>query len=142
MQKRPFIIQKRPCFGFAIAAVGALGLPFSAATAQTAVAAAGDPVAGARTFGQCRVCHADAANAPDGVGPNLFGVYNSRAGSRRTNYAYSPQLKNSKLAWNDATLDRWLTNPATTVPGTKMTFIGLPRKPMRDNVIAYLKTLK
>jgi len=122
-----------------VAAVGLMPIPVQA---QTPPASVGDPIAGGRTFGQCRVCHTTVVNGADGVGPNLFGIYNSRAGTRQKHFAYSSPLKNSKLVWNDATLDRWLTNPATTVPGTKMTFIGLPRKPMRDNVIAYLKTLK
>lgn len=125
----------------ALGALAIVGLADVAVEAQSAPAVTGDPVAGARTFGQCRVCHSTDANGADGVGPNLFRVSNSRAGSRRPRFAFSPALKNSKLVWNDATLDRWLTNPATTVPGTKMAFIGLPRKPMRDNVIAYLKTL-
>ena len=110
------------------------------AHAETSVA--GDPVAGARTFGQCKACHSAEATGKDAVGPNLFKAYGSKAATRRTKFAYSPALKASKLVWNDATLDQWLTDPAKKVPGTKMAFIGFPRKAMRDNVIAYLKTLK
>ncbi len=135
-------MRKLSSFAVALATGTALVTVLMPANAQTSPAATGDPVAGAKTFGQCRSCHATTAGAPDGIGPNLFGVYNSKAGTRRKGYAYSTALKSSRLVWNDATLDRWLTNPATTVPGTKMTFIGLQRKPMRDNVIAYLKTLK
>lgn len=115
--------------------LAALALPVAAQTVP-------DPVMGQRQFGQCRVCHNVEANKPDTVGPNLFGVYNSKAGTRRTKYAYSPALKASKLTWNDATLDRWIAEPGATVKGTKMEFIGLARKPVRDNIIAYLKTLK
>lgn len=119
-------------------ACATLALPVSA-LAQTVE---GDPVMGAKQFGQCRVCHNVEATKPDGVGPNLFGVYNSKAAARRLKYVYSPALKASKLVWNDATLDRWITDPGTTVKGTKMEFIGIPRKPVRANIIAYLKTLK
>jgi len=107
-----------------------------------AQAAGGDPVLGAKQFGQCKACHSIVKNGPDGIGPNLIGVYGSKAASRRAKYAYSAALKGSKLTWNDATLDKWLTDPAATVKGTKMMFVGMPRKPIRQNVIAYLKTLK
>ena len=121
--------------------IGATALAVSLAPAAAAPPA-GDPVAGAKTFGQCRVCHSTEPAGKDGVGPNLFKAFGSKATTRRTKYAYSPALKKSGLVWDEATLDRWLTDPAKTVPGTKMAFIGFPRKPMRDNVIAYLKTLK
>ena len=70
----------------ALGALAIVGLADVAVQAQSAPATAGDPVAGARTFGQCRVCHSTVANGADGVGPNLFGAYNSRAGSRRPRY--------------------------------------------------------
>lgn len=119
----------------AAAALATAALP---AAAQTA----GDPVMGKQQFGQCRACHTDTKAGADMVGPNLFGVYASKAATRRAKFAYSAPLKASGLTWDDATLDRWLADPAGTVKGTKMEFIGLPRKPVRQNVIAYLKTLK
>ena len=121
---------------------------FTLAAAATVLAfpasaqVAGDPIMGAKQFGQCRVCHnVDAAKA-DGLGPNLAGVYNSKAATRRPKFAYSPALKASKLKWDDATLDRWIAEPGVTVKGSKMEFIGIARKPVRANIIAYLKTLK
>jgi cytochrome c len=36
-------------------------------------------------------------------------------------------------------LDRWLTDPAALVPGTKMAFAGLPKPEDRSAIIAYLK---
>ena len=88
--------------------------------------AAGDPVLGKKQFGPCTVCHKVDAAAPDAVGPNLFGVYGSKAATRRTKFAYSPALKAAKLTWDDATLDKWLAAPGDFVKGTKMEFIGLP----------------
>lgn len=118
-------------------------LAFVAASSAPAYAqAAGDPVAGAKQFGQCKACHATVRTAPDGIGPNLVGTYGRKAATARPKFAYSPPLRGSKLTWDDATLDRWLTDPAALVKGTKMHFVGIPRKPVRQNIIAYLKTLK
>ena len=44
--------------------------------------------------------------------------------------------------WDEATLNTYLTKPQAMVPGTKMTFFGLPKEQDRLDVIAYLKTLK
>jgi cytochrome c len=54
-------------------------------------------------------------------------------------YSYSAALKSSTLVWDEATLDRWLTNPAALVPGTAMAFAGLPKPEDRAALIAYLK---
>ena len=43
---------------------------------------------------------------------------------------------------DEKTLDTYLTNPMKMVPGTKMTFAGLPDPAQRKAVIDYLKTLK
>jgi cytochrome c len=54
-------------------------------------------------------------------------------------YSYSP--KNANITWDDATLDKFLASPADVVHGTKM-FMNLPSSTDRQNVIAYLDTLK
>jgi cytochrome c len=45
------------------------------------------------------------------------------------------------LTWDEATLDRWLTNPSALVPGTKM-FFKLDAAQDRADVISYLASLK
>jgi cytochrome c len=50
--------------------------------------------------------------------------------------------KGANRVWGPDTLDAYLTNPRQTIPGVKMIFVGLPEKSDRDNVIAYLSTLK
>ena len=122
--------------------VTAAAISVALAPAVAAPPVAGGPVAGARAFGQCKVCHTTEPGGADLIGPNLAKVFGAKAATRRAKYVYSPALKKSKLVWDEATLDKWLTDPAKTVPGTKMAFVGFPRKAMRDNVIAYLKTLK
>lgn len=118
-------------------------LPLLLAVPATAMAqAAPNPVLGKLQFGQCTVCHNVVKGGPDGVGPNLYGVVGSKAATRRTKYAYSPQLKASGITWDAASLDRWIASPGDMVKGTKMEFIGVGRKPTRANIIAYLTTLK
>ena len=50
-------------------------------------------------------------------------------------------MKNADLTWDDASLDKYLANPVGVVHGTKM-FVNLPSETDRQNVIAYLNTLK
>ena len=48
-------------------------------------------------------------------------------------------MKNSKITWNDKTLDRFLTKPLEVVPGTSMTYDGVADAKDRADLIAYLK---
>ena len=43
--------------------------------------------------------------------------------------------------WTIDDLNKFLTNPKEFVPGTKMTFPGLPRGSQRADAIDYLNTL-
>jgi cytochrome c2 len=70
----------------------------------------------------------------------LIGLFGRPAGVGDTRFAYSPALTNSKLVWNAETLERFLTDPATTVPGTTMA-LPIPVKKDRDNVVAYFQSL-
>jgi cytochrome c len=105
--------------------------------------AAGDAAAGKTVFNKCKACHSDVAGK-NGVGPSLFGVV-GRPVASEAGYKYSDALtglKASTPAWDAAALDKWLTKPAEMAKGTKMTFPGLPNQADRENVIAYLATLK
>lgn len=104
-------------------------------------AAAGPTLASApAAFGQCAACHS-IQPGKHGIGPSLVGVYGTRAGEI-PGYAFSAALRNSGLVWDDATLDKWLDAPMQTVPGTKMTYGGLKDPAKRQQLIAWLKTLK
>jgi len=113
------------------------------AAAQTA--AAGDPVQGQVSFQQsCAICHAVAlgpGNVPvNEQGPSLVGVVGRRVASE-SSFSYSKALTDSGLTWDAATLDKFLANPGTLVPGTTMP-ASIPDAGNRANVIAFLATLK
>jgi cytochrome c len=54
---------------------------------------------------------------------------------------YSEALRRSEITWNEATLDKWLANPAQVIPGTTMTFPGIKDRQSRQDLIAYLKAV-
>jgi cytochrome c len=108
----------------------------------SAACAEGDVAHGEQVFKQCKVCHQVGPTAKAGVGPAQNGVIGSKAGSR-AGYNYSPAMKEAGekgLVWDEATLDKYLTDPKAVVPGTKMVFPGLKNEKDRQDVIAYLKT--
>ncbi|HEY4211775.1 MAG TPA: c-type cytochrome [Steroidobacteraceae bacterium] len=102
----------------------------------------GDAAAGKTYFTQtCKQCHsAEPGDGGGEIGPSLIGVFGRSAGVGDTRFAYSDALTNSKLVWDLKTLDRFLTDPATAVPGTTMA-VPIPVKKDRDNVIAYFQSL-
>jgi cytochrome c len=83
---------------------------------------------------RCVGCHSLTANHE---GPKLQDVFGRAAGSV-ADYAYSPSLKKASVMWDEATLDKWLTDPDTFVPGNNMDF--LVSKPQeRKDLIAFLR---
>ena len=90
---------------------------------------------GAAIYERCLACH---TLAHDAVGPRHCGVVGRRAGSV-PGYAYSPSMRNSGLTWDEATLDRFLAAPTTVVPGTLMTYAGVPDPAERHALIAWLR---
>jgi cytochrome c len=116
-----------------------LALTASLSMAMCGGALAQDAAAGAKVFVKCKVCHQIGEGAKNNVGPVLTGVVGRPAGTY-PGYNYSAANKNSGLTWDEATLKVYLKDPRAKVPGTKMTFPGLPSDDDINNVIAYLKT--
>jgi cytochrome c len=48
-------------------------------------------------------------------------------------------MKRSGIVWDARTLDRFLANPPKVLPGTCMTYAGVPDRAERAALIAYLK---
>lgn len=67
---------------------------------------------------RCASCHNMTPGGRAVLAPSLIGVVNRKAAS--TTFNYSPALKASGLTWNRATLDRYISAPTRTVPGTRM----------------------
>jgi cytochrome c len=97
-----------------------------------------DAAAGAVVFKKCASCHSVDPSGKNGLGPNLRGVVNRKAGTV-AGFNYSPAMKASGQVWNDKNLARFLAAPRQALPGTKMIFIGLPNAQDQANVIAFLK---
>lgn len=106
-----------------------------------AAQAAGDARNGQAVFDRCVQCHNANKGGGNGLGPNLFGVVGRKAASL-PGFPYSPQLKASKIVWNEDMLKKWVMGPQKLVPGTRMTFVGLHRPQEAEDVVAYLKTRK
>ncbi|HZE61109.1 MAG TPA: c-type cytochrome [Burkholderiales bacterium] len=102
--------------------------------------AAGDAKRGAQVFQACMACHS-VAEGEHLTGPSLAHAWNHKAGTAPGFQRYSDALKRADVVWDEATLDKWLANPAAFVPGTSMTFPGFKQQKDRFDVAAYLRAV-
>jgi glucose/arabinose dehydrogenase len=100
-----------------------------------------DATAGKRIFRErCSVCHtAEPNDNGGGQGPSLIGVF-GRAAAGAPQFAYTQALRDSKLTWDSATLNRFLNSPGGVVPGTSMA-LSVPDQADRDNLVAYFQSV-
>ena len=101
---------------------------------------AADVEAGKTAFKKCALCHTTEAGK-NKIGPSLFGIV-GRKSATLEDFNYSEAMKKFDHTWDEGTLDEYLADPRATVPGTKMIFPGIKDKVEREDVIAYLETLK
>jgi cytochrome c2 len=116
----------------AAVALGVLGL---------AAAQEGNPEEGAEVFKKCRACHDVGPDAKNKVGPLLNDIVGRKAGTI-DGFPYSEANKaagGKGLTWSEDVLLKYLENPLTFMPGTKMAFAGLKDEQDRKDLIAYLK---
>lgn len=119
-----------------IEALSLLGKSPVAPETTPAAAEDGDAGRGEAMFQKrCTGCHALGA---DREGPRLAGVFGRKIGSV-PGFNYSAGVKNLGITWNEATLDRWLTDPDLMVPDNQMS-ISMPKAQNRRDLIAFLKT--
>ena len=102
-----------------------------------------DVAKGERSARKCAACHTLDKGGPVRVGPNLWGIV-GRPPARAEGFDYSDAMKAKAAktpAWTFEEIDNFIVNPQQRVPGTRMTFTGLPDQQERADVIAYLRTL-
>lgn len=90
---------------------------------------------------QCSACHHFNKGGGTLVGPDLYGVFGAKIAGV-PGYSFSSALKKHTGDWTAQELNEWLKSPSTFAPGTYMTFPGLSSQQQREDVIAYLKSLK
>jgi cytochrome c len=115
-----------------------LPLAITVAASACSSSGGGESARSDAAFRRCSICHRAEAGAPNGLGPNLHGVFGRKSASA-ANFNYSPAMRASGLTWDEATLDRFLAAPQKVVPGTRMTFSGLPDAAQRREVIQFLR---
>jgi cytochrome c len=125
-------VQEQPAGGKAAA-------PAPEVPIETLLASA-DVSRGETTTKQCQACHTFDKGGPNRTGPNLWGVV-GRPRASVAGFNYSAAMKAKGGTWTVDELSQFLTSPRGYIPGTAMTFNGLPRGPQRADVIAYLNTL-
>lgn len=73
------------------------------------------------------------------TGPSLAGIWGKKAGTVEGFKRYSDAVKRADIIWSEETLDRWLADPKTLIPGNRMTFRGLADRTQRRDLIAFLR---
>jgi cytochrome c len=94
----------------------------------------GDARRGQAIYERCQACHSLARNR---TGPKHCGLLGRAAGGV-AGFNYSKALKRSGIVWTPESLDRFLKNPFTAVPGTRMGYAGVKDGQERADLIAFL----
>jgi cytochrome c len=103
----------------------------------------GDDIAGKALFEEeCSKCHQLTAGH-NSKGPQLRRIYGATAGTL-ADYQdrYSTAMKATHWQWDADTLSSYLENPDRSLPNGKMLYDGMPDEDQRNDVIAYLATLR
>ncbi|MGC6328431.1 c-type cytochrome [Rhizorhabdus sp. FW153] len=113
----------------------------SIATLTIAAGASAAPLPKPAAFGVCGACHKVDKGAPNGIGPNLWGIGGTKAGDV-PGFAFSPAMKASKVVWTRDNLIAFIQAPQKVVPGTRMPFGGLKNPTMAAQIADYILSLK
>lgn len=109
----------------------------SAETEPPALAINKNMSPGEKLFILCSACHSLKKDEAHKTGPNLHGFFGSKAGVKE-GFKFSEGLVSSGITWDDASLRKWIEDPAAYVPGTSMAFIGIQDEKRQDILIEYL----
>ncbi|MGH6894155.1 MAG: c-type cytochrome [Dongiaceae bacterium] len=100
--------------------------------------ASADVAKGETIAKKCLTCHSFDAASANKVGPGLYGVIGRMAGTHE-GFAYSEPMKAHGKPWTYADISHFIAHPKDFVPGTKMTFPGLPNGQDRADLLAWLR---
>ena len=95
---------------------------------------------GTRLFEPCRACHSLDKAARNLPGPNLAGLLGRKVGGD-AEFDYSPALQKARDAgqiWDEARLDKFLTDPAEMFPGLWMATRGVEDGAERRALVRFL----
>ena len=110
------------------------------------VAVVGTAYAIDKEFRKCAGCHKIDEGKKGGMGPNLYGIFNSPAGQVE-GYRYSEYLKESGIIWTREALHAWLSDRKTReeyfgkdVFKTKMMWTGIKKEEKMQEILDYLES--
>jgi cytochrome c len=138
-----FSVPKPAKPGFEVAVqeqpAGGAGAPAAQEEPIEKLLASASPEKGETSAKKCQACHTFNKGEPNRVGPNLYGVVGrDRAAVSGFNYSAAMKAKGGK--WTIEELNAFLINPRAAVPGTSMSFAGLPRGSERADLITFLNS--
>jgi len=96
---------------------------------------------GKRVFMKCQICHRITADARKSTGPNLYTIFDRKAGALE-GYKYSKAMLKAGaegLVWTEENIRKQATNPRKFMKGSKMAFAGVKKAKDMDNLIAYMR---
>lgn len=98
-----------------------------------------DVNAGKEIASRCLQCHDISKGGPNKIGPELWDVI-GRPRATESGFSYSSGMSSDHNPWTYDKIFKFVHQPQTYVPGTKMSFAGLRSAEDRINLIAYLRT--
>jgi cytochrome c len=134
---------KKPGYAIAVQETqGAAAAPADVPPDWGTVLPAADIAHGQDVSQKCASCHQFDPAGTNAIGPGLFGVV-GRAPGTHSGYAYDQAMTDfakTNTVWTYDLLYKFLKAPGQFMPGTRMTFVGLPEAKDRIDVIAYLRS--
>jgi len=100
---------------------------------------AADVAAGKEIAQRCQQCHDLSKGGPNKIGPDLYGII-GRPRASHPGFSYSTVMTAKGGTWTYEEIFRFLRSPGRYIPGTKMSFIGLPRAQDRLNLLAFMRS--